>query len=388
MAKAKSKSRYNLGFGAVYERKTESGLSRWYLDYRDREGDRVQKVVAHAQTSAEAILALREAVAKVQAQKCGVEEKKSVRFADFIPLYLENYAKPNKKSWICDQYALDAHLIPYFEKMDLREVSSFHVEAYRARRLKQGVGKSTTNREMALLKKIFNLAIDWGYCETNPLHKIRLFSEKDNLRERVLSPEEELRLMERLPDQIRPIAETALSTGMRKNEILCLKWENVDLESRFIRVVGTKSGKNRTIPINERLLKLLLTLKKKAKALYVFPNPKTGKPYQGIKKSFQKACREAGIENLRFHDLRHTFGTRLINGGADIVTVKTLLGHHSVVITQRYTHTNSEQTRQAVDLLAKEEGKKGEKEPVLLRERDTEEAFKLRGEKVPLFSVN
>jgi len=345
-------------------------------------------VASHAQSSDEAILALREAVAKVHAQMCGVEEKKSVRFADFAALYLENYAKPNKKSWICDRYALDAQLIPHFGKMDLREISSFHVEAYRAKRLKQGIRKSTTNREMALLKKIFNLSINWGYCELNPLLKITLFSEKDNLRERVLSPEEELPLMERLPAQIRPIVITALSTGMRKNEILNLKWENVDLESRLIRVVGTKSGKNRQIPMNERLFALFQSLKKQAPSAYVFPNPKTGKPYQGIKRSFQKACREAGIENLRFHDLRHTFGTRLIQSGADIVTVQTLLGHHSVVITQRYTHTNSEQTRQAVDLLVRHDGKKGEKGSDLLRERDMEEAFKLRGGKAPLFSVN
>jgi len=143
----------------------------------------------------------------------------------------------------------------------------------------------------------------------------------------------------------------ALNTGMRKTELLNLKWNQVDLRGRLINVIKTKSGKNREVPINDDLLAVLQALGKKDGRDYVFLGP-GGKPMKSIRKSFAGACRKAGIKELRFHDLRHTFGTRLIQNGTDIVTVQHLLGHHSVTVTQRYTHTNLSEKRQAVERLA------------------------------------
>ena len=145
----------------------------------------------------------------------------------------------------------------------------------------------------------------------------------------------------------------ALNTGMRKAEILNLKWDQVDLKARRIKVEKTKSGKVRFIPVNNALHNVLNRLgSENGQCPYVFFNPETMKPYVDMKKGFKAACRRAGIEGLRFHDLRHTFATRLVAKGADIETIRDLLGHHSITVTQRYTHSNDDRKRAAVDLLS------------------------------------
>jgi integrase len=200
---------------------------------------------------------------------------------------------------------------------------------------------------------MFNLAIDWGYAKDNPVRRVKLFSEDNlNLKERILTDDEEERLLEASKSHLRPIILTALHTGMRRGEILGLKWHQVDLAKRIIRVEKTKSGKNRFIPISEFLMLELVKLKKEnGTSQFVFLNPRTRKPMTDVKTSFNAATRRAGIYGLRFHDLRHTFASRLVEMGFDLITVKDLLGHNSVITTQRYTHANAEQKKKAVHAL-------------------------------------
>ncbi len=381
---SKKKTRWNYGFGSIYLRKTKQGNDRWYVDYQ-ADGNRVREVVKNAQGRAEAVLYLKEKVAEAFHSIHSYTKPKIISFDKFSELYLENYSKPNKKSWECDYYALEAHLKPVFGKSPLNEIKPMKIEAYRAERLKSGKKKSTTNREMALLKKMFNLAIDWGYLTSNPAKKVQLFSEKDNLKEKVLSEIEEARLLQECVDHLEPIIVIATKTGMRKNEILTLTWDQVDLKRRQIQVIKTKSGKNRMIPINEALFKVLCRLRKQNKEEFVFVNTDTGKPFKTIRHSFEGACRRAGINNLRFQDLRHTFSSRLIQKGADIVTVQQLLGHHSVTITQRYTHTNSDQKKQAVGLLDQETP---EKLLNLAHICHMDDQGQKRKSTTPLFSIN
>ena len=353
MAKAKTKTRLSFGNGAIYQRKTKDGRIRWYLDYRDEAGKRVQRLAMNALTPEEAALALRIEISRAFARAQGVKEQKRILFNDFALIYLESYAKPNKKSWVCDDYCLEAHLKPYFGKLDLREITPLDIETYRAKRLSAGVKKSTTNREMALLKKMFHLAVDWGYCAENPVVKVKLFPERDNLKERVLSAEEETRLLAHCPPHLAPIVVFALNTGMRRGEILGLRWDQVDPSGKSIRVTRTKSGRDRSVPLNEAAAEVIKAQRQKSRGSYVFPSMKGGEYMKSVAHSFARACRLAGITGLRFHDLRHTFATRLIRQGADIITVQALLGHHSVTVTQRYTHTGADEKRRAVDALSR-----------------------------------
>jgi len=221
---------------------------------------------------------------------------------------------------------------------------------------------------LACLKKLYNKAIDWGYTQGNPVSRIQFFSEKNNLKERVLSVEEENRLMKSSVKHLKPILITAIQTGMRRSEIFNLKWTAVDFTKKEIKVENSKSGLSRIIPINSELLVHLKKLKNKAnKSKWVFLNHKTGKPFKDVKKAFQGACRREGIEDLRFHDLRHTFASRLVQRGVDLITIKDLLGHSSVRVTERYTHSNRDLKKAAVETLNRKSEKMSKKPADLLR---------------------
>jgi len=139
-----------------------------------------------------------------------------------------------------------------------------------------------------------------------------------------------------------------------------------------IKVEKTKSGKPRFININSPLFETLLNLKRgTGKISFVFPNDKTGMPLTTVRRAFVAACKKAEIIGLRFHDLRHTFATRLIAKGVDIETVKSLLGHFSVVVTQRYIHSNDEAKKKAVEILAEKPEEEIQKGEILLHRRDT-----------------
>ncbi len=143
---------------------------------------------------------------------------------------------------------------------------------------------------------------------------------------------------------------------MRKNEILSLKWEQVDIIHREIEVVKTKSGKKRIIPISDDLFDVFMMLQRlngDKEFVFNYVDPKTGnrKHLRYFGTAFCNACRRANIKGLTFHDLRHTFASRLVRAGVDLITVKDLLGHYSVKTTKRYTHSNQAQKRQAVALL-------------------------------------
>ncbi len=340
-----SKSRRNYGYGSVYQRKPRGS---WTIDYRTSEGKRIQKTVKGALSKTDAIAALRDAL-KEEFQ--GVESTPCISFSEYSDLFLENYSVPNKRSWKCDYYALNAHLKPFFKSFRLHEVTPLHIEKFRAEKLRAGLARSSTNRLLALLKRMFSVAEEWDYVKGNPVKAVRMFSERENMRERVLTEDEERRLLKESADHLKPIITVALNTGMRKNEILTLTWNQVDLGERLIRVVKTKSGRSRSVPVNDTLYRVLKVFPKMGKPIHVFPDPKTGKPYKEVRTSWEGACRRAGIK-LRFHDLRHTFACRLVQRGCDIETLRALLGHHSISITERYVHTNEKQKREAVGLLS------------------------------------
>jgi len=204
-----------------------------------------------------------------------------------------------------------------------------------------------------------------------------------------LTEEEEDRLLEASSEHLRTILVVALNTGMRRGEILNLKWNQIDLQAREIRVEKTKSGKPRIVDINSFLLDVLTKLKNEHKdGQYVFLNPKTGKPYKKLQTSFKGACRRAGIKGLRFHDLRHTFASRLIMRGVDLIRVKELLGHSSVKMTERYTHSNQEGRKKAVELLCRKSLNKPKILENLLHSCDTDEGAKKSVIVSSLFSVN
>ena len=382
MAKAKTKARYNFGYGAIYQRKTKKGKIRWYLDYRDATGVRQQKVVDHATSRDEAAEALRKRIQEEYDRKNGIVRKKiSITFNEFSKVYLEDYIKVTRKNWKSDYYRLKK-LDSFFINKQLKGITPMSIEKFRSGRLNAGNSKSTTNRYLALLKKMFNLAIQEGCLEKNPVQKVKFFSEEETSKERIISIEEEKRLLSESCDHLRLAIIVALNTGMRKTEILNLKWKNVDLSSKTIKVEKTKSGKIRFIPINEFLLsKLEREHGEKCKRTNVIR-------LISIRTAFENARERSDLEGLRFHDFRHTFATRLVRKGVDVETIRSILGHSTISVTQRYMHSNSAQKKAAVDLLNEETANKVDKKENLLHNSYTERNNPEKDAVSSLFSVN
>jgi len=272
-----------------------------------------------------------------------------ITFGEFGERYME-HAKTNKRSWLRDQQMLE-HLSGFFGKdRPLTELAPVDIEGYKVHR-RAKVSGSTVNRELALLKRMFNLAITWDlFLAANPVRKVKFFREF-NIGLRVLSSEEEKDLLQNASPYLQDLIRFALNTGLRIGEIFSLRWSNVDLKRAILAVFATKTEKIREVPINSETRQVLEAWWLGKKNEVVFYNPETGKPFVDLKTGFGLACQRAGISGVTWHTLRHTFASRLVNSGVDIVTVKELLGHSSLSVTMRYAHTNIDSKRAAVERL-------------------------------------
>lgn len=247
-----------------------------------------------------------------------------------------------------------AHLKQFFGAVTLDQVTPKRIAAYKIKRYADGVKPSTINRELSALKKAFNLARrEWEWCQDNPVSRIAMEKE-DNRRDRWLSSEEEERLLKSAAPWSQELVVFALHTGMRLGEILGLTWQGVDLFRRTVTVFRSKNGERRTIPVNHTVLGLLAD-KAKVRCIrtdHVF-HTKEQTPFQAdnVRRAFRAALAKAEITDVHFHDLRHTFATRLVQAGVDLYKVQRLLGHKSPVMTQRYAHHFPESLRDGVLVL-------------------------------------
>ncbi len=222
------------------------------------------------------------------------------------------------------------------------------IERYKATRL-QSVSPASVNRELACLKYMYTKAIEWGFAKANPAKKVKLLKEPPG-RLRYLKPNEVDVLLKAWADHLCSIVVTALNTGMRKSEILNLKWQEVDLENRKITVANAKNNEKRVIPINKTLLKELSVLKRDPEIEYVFLG-KDGLHVGDTKKAFLGAIKRAKFTDFRFHDLRHTFGSQMVMQGVNIRTVQQIMGHKDIKMTMRYSHLSSEYVHEAMERL-------------------------------------
>jgi integrase len=195
--------------------------------------------------------------------------------------------------------------------------------------------------------------MDWGMLTASPFKKgKRLMFKENNQRLRFLTEEEIDRLIDACNPHLKPIVETALHTGMRRGELLGLQWEQI--RNGFIYLTETKSAKSRQIPINDHVAGVFKNIRQKhgLKSEYVFCDSQ-GRRFFEVKSSFISACKRAGIENFRFHDLRHTFASQLVMNGVSLKAVQELLGHADIKMTMRYAHLSKAHLQDAVAVLNK-----------------------------------
>jgi len=231
-------------------------------------------------------------------------------------------------------------LVPFFGRKRLPDIAPADVEAYRtARRLRSGgmptIG--TVNNDHIMLKHMYSVAERRGLVQSNPAKRIPL-PDPHNERDRILSHDEWDRLYQASPVHLKPVVLLAYGLGPRLSEILKLTWDRIDLGRGFIqlRAADTKTKEPRLVPltpdIHAALSKLSKVRRLDTNRVFLYE----GKPIKSVKRSFQTAVREAGITDLRFHDLRHCAATNLRRAGVDSVTAMRIVGHKSEKMHKRY----------------------------------------------------
>ena len=226
--------------------------------------------------------------------------------------------------------------------------------AFHTRLRSEGLAGATCDHHVKVLRRALNLAVEWGFLETNPAAKIPLFRD-DNRVEHYLSPEELERLLTVLrTDSNRTVCQICLlliSTGARLNEALRAQWKQIDRENRVWRIPASnsKSKRVRSVPLNDSALDVLGQLDTEEEFDYLFVNRRTGQPYVTIAKVWDRLRQEAGLPHLRIHDLRHQYASFLINSGRTLYEVQQILGHSDPSVTTRYAHLSTKSLQDAAN---------------------------------------
>jgi integrase len=272
-----------------------------------------------------------------------------ISFKDLSEKYLKLHAakKRGKAFFEHTTKILDAH----FGETMLSAITPEDVERFDTARRSQRRA-STANRSLTVLKQMFRCAIRWKHLLANPAADIRLEKEA-NGRERFLDADEAARLLEACPAWLRLLVLAALQTGARQGELLALEWSDIDLEKGLIYFRQTKNGEPRRIRLSAALAKALKEAPSKFKGGPVFLNA-AGETLvrQGIRASFATACKRAKIVGARFHDLRHTSASWMVQRGVPLNTVRDILGHKSIGLTLRYSHLAPDHQIDAMTALA------------------------------------
>lgn len=288
---------------------------------------------------------------KLRQQQAGLLEKdiKSISVGSLVKKY-NDYSQRNKKSWTTD-VSRGKLIEQYFgSSYIISKLKPEKIETFKEHLLKANKTKATVNRYLEQLSSMFSMAVDNGYLKENPCRKVKKFPTQ-NYTVRYLTKDEEQRLYEYLPPYLKPIVTVALKTGLRKSNILQLRWEQIDFKLKCITVPENKGNKFIVLPLIEPLYSMFKELAEDDCEGYVFKNPDTGLPYQDIKKSWNTALEAAGISNFRFHDLRHTVGTRLAEQNIPVNVIKDILAHSDVRTTMRYVHLTENSKANALSIL-------------------------------------
>lgn len=277
-------------------------------------------------------------------------------FGQFATDHYLPYAYANKRTACTDESKLRIHLLPLLQNRKLNQITTAELQRY-FDQLKGRYKPASCNRHLCLLARMFKLAVTWGFLDKNPAIGIRK-AQENNERHRYLSDQEIVRLIEALRTDHNTVAsalfEFLLYTGVRKGEAMAAKWEHVDLEKRIWFLPRTKNGRSRHVLLNDLAAELLQKLPRHPGNLYLFPSDRVqGQPLTNPQKCFNRALMKAGITDFRIHDLRHTHASILVNNGATLYEVQTILGHQQSKTTTRYAHLGDATLRRVSDKVSK-----------------------------------
>jgi integrase len=310
-------------------------------------GKRIRQAIGPSRKIAEAVIAKRKLEILEHKYLDVQQELKPTAFHAFAVEYLA-WAKTNKKplSYRQNIYQM-RRLEETFGKKNFQEIMSLEIERYKMKR-KAEVGPSAVNGELRLLKHMFTMAVQWGKMKEHPGKAVKLLK-GEKQRDRFLTHEEAQWLISNCVEPLRSIVMVALNTGMRRLEILSLKWPEVNFDQKLLTVLDSKNHEVRKIPMNGTVQGVLKKLPHHKEFVFSHLN---GKPYATVQKAFNHAKAKAGLlDDVVFHTLRHTFASWLVMAGVDITTVMKLLGHRSLSVTMRYSHLSPSHQSKAVNVL-------------------------------------
>lgn len=354
----------------VEVRSTGAGHGTYYLRYKDNTGK-----TCHQKIDRTGDITLPEARKKARQLKAEIHLGADPRAADkahravptmttfFDEQYLP-YVKPRKRSWVDDVSRFRNRVEPEFGNVRLNEIKRQKVQAFHAGLLDTGISPATADHHVKLIRHMLNLAVEWEILEVNPIARIKLFN-PDNRVENYLGEEDLGRLLGVLrTDSNRAVCNVALfllSTGARLNEGVTARWEQFDMAGKVWRIPAktSKSKKIRPVPLNDAAMDVLRGLVaglrdrarergdpnadtfEPAPTDRLFISERTGEPLTWVQKVWDRLRREAGLPQLRMHDLRHQFASFLVNDGRTLYEVQKILGHSSHSVTERYAHLST-----------------------------------------------
>jgi integrase len=282
-------------------------------------------------------------------------QEEKITFAEMMEKYMTEHSARNKAqtSHIRDRSLAD-HLLKYFGELTLAEIMPKLISEYKTKRREEKAAPKTINNELILMGHAFKIAInEWEWVRDNPVRKVS--KEKvNNQIERWLTFEEEKKLVAASPKWLQEIVTFAVETGLRLGEILNLRWPQVDLFRRTLSILEQKNKDTDTLPLNKTAMEILKARAKvrHIRSNYVFLNKVGGKINQrNVIRAFHSALKKSGVAPCRFHDLRHSFATRLVQAGKDIYTVQKLGRWKSISMVTRYAHHYPESLRSGVEAL-------------------------------------
>ena len=309
----------------------------WFVRYRDINGK--QKQVKAGATKALATELERKILSERDIQKrFGYKKMKEITFGEWVTEYLERIKTRVSKNTMINKTSILKNMSESFGYKYLSEITEEDFYNY-IQSVSSGSAKTYKNVINALLTE----AEESGYNTAKLNLKL---SKKAPARVRYLTDEEAQRLLNNCHSkEMKLLIKMALSTGMRKMEMLNLTWQNIDLKVRLIHIEESKNGERRSIPISDSLLNELKEIEEKNSNERVF------KSLHVPMFHFKKLVEKCEIKNFHFHDLRHTFASWLAIKGVSLYTIKELLGHKSILMTQRYAHLSPDSRQSAVNMI-------------------------------------
>ena len=309
----------------------------WYIRFADQEGN-LQRESTHTgnKNAAKQLLAIRKAEV-LQRKYNPIKRREKRTFQDYSDEFLR-WAKVNTKKKSFERYRTSVRqLLLHFKEKKMDELKRKDIESFKEKR-KEEVSAASINRDLACLKKLYNNAIADEVVDSNPVAKINFM--KEPIRSPHFLSEEQAAKLIRACDNIalKTFVIIGLNTGMRLNEILSLKWEQINFIDKIITLHNTKNSQEDSIPLTADVLRQLESIPRISEYVVV---KEDGTRYVNFMKQWKKLIEKAKIGKVTPHVLRHTWATALVRAGVDLMTVKELGRWSDLKLVTRYSHIDA-----------------------------------------------